>query len=77
MKTYYQFMSEITSDELYDRLVEYGMFSEKLPPIFSAKSFLDYCKNEFFCRQFLLPFLLNYPSYSPILEISFSIILSR
>ncbi len=45
-KTYYDFMSEITSDELYDRLIEYGMFSEKLPPIFSATSFLDYCKTK-------------------------------
>ena len=46
MKTYYDFMSEITSDELYARMVEYGMFSEKLPPVFSAKSFLKYCKTK-------------------------------
>lgn len=46
MKTYYDFMAEITADELYDRLVEYGLFSEKLPPVLSAKSFLDYCKNK-------------------------------
>lgn len=46
MKTYYDFMSEITSDELYDRMVEYGMFSEKLPPVFSATSFLTYCKTK-------------------------------
>ena len=45
-KTYYDFMSEITSDELYDRLVQYGMFSEKLPDILTAESFLDYCKNK-------------------------------
>ena len=46
MKTYYDFMSEITSDELYDRIVEHGMFSEKLPPVFSANSFLAYCKTK-------------------------------
>lgn len=46
MKTYYDFMSEITSEELYDRIVEYGMFSEKLPPIFSSTSFLTYCKTK-------------------------------
>ena len=46
MKTYYDFMSEITSDELYDRIVEYGMFSEKLPPVFSTNSFLTYCKTK-------------------------------
>ena len=32
-------MSEITADELYDRLVSYGMFSEKLPPIFTGDCF--------------------------------------
>ena len=38
-------MSEIKADELYDRLVSYGMFSEKLPPIFTGDLFLNYCKN--------------------------------
>lgn len=38
-------MNEITADELYDRLIEYGLFSEKLPPIFDASSFLLYCKD--------------------------------
>ena len=38
-------MSEIKDDELYDRLVSYGMFSEKLPPIFTGDLFLNYCKN--------------------------------
>lgn len=45
-KTYYDFMKEISPEELYDKLVEYGIFSEKLPPIFSGREFLDYCKNE-------------------------------
>lgn len=45
-KTYYDFMTEITDVELYDRLVQYGMFSEKLPPILTAQTFLDYCKNK-------------------------------
>lgn len=43
-KTYADFMNEITADELYDRLIEYGLFSEKLPPIFDVSSFLDFCK---------------------------------
>ncbi len=38
-KSYYDFMSEITTEELYERLVRYGMFSEKMPPIFTAESF--------------------------------------
>lgn len=45
-KTYYDFMKEISAHEIYDRLVQYGMFSEKLPPVLSAESFLDYCKNK-------------------------------
>ena len=49
MKTYYDFMSEIKPDELYDRLVSYGMFSEKLPSIFTGDLFLNYCKN--ICKQ--------------------------
>ena len=45
LKTYYDFMSEIKADELYDKLVSYGMFSEKLPPIFAGDLFLKYCKD--------------------------------
>lgn len=45
-KTYYDFMAEISADELYDKLVEYGLFSEKLPPVLTTKSFLDYCKTK-------------------------------
>ena len=36
-------MSEIKPDELYDSLVSYGMFSEKLPSIFTGDLFLNYC----------------------------------
>ena len=43
MKSYSSYMDEITGDELYKGLLAYGMFSEKLPPIFSSKSFYDYC----------------------------------
>lgn len=43
-KTYSDFMDEITSDELYDRLIQYGLFSEKLPPVFDCTDFLTYCK---------------------------------
>lgn len=43
-KTYSNFMNEITPDELYDRLIQYGLFSEKLPPVFDCTDFLTYCK---------------------------------
>lgn len=45
-KTYYDFMSEISPEEIYDKLVQHGMFSEKLPPVLSAELFLDYCKKK-------------------------------
>ena len=44
MKTYYDFMNAISSDELYDGLLGYGLFAEKLPPVFTAEAFLTYCK---------------------------------
>lgn len=44
MKSYFDFMNEITDDELYDGLLGYGMFADKLPPVFSSVSFLQYCK---------------------------------
>ena len=44
MKTYYDLMSEITADELFDGLLGHGMFAEKLPPVFTSVPFLDYCK---------------------------------
>lgn len=43
-KTYYDFMNEISGQELYDSFIENGMFSEKLPPIFDCSEFLSYCK---------------------------------
>lgn len=42
-------MEEINEDELYDMLVSYGMFSEKLPPIFTGEKFLEYCKDNKLC----------------------------
>ena len=43
-KKYSDFMDEISSDELYEGLLAYGFFAEKLPPIFSAVPFFNYCK---------------------------------
>ncbi len=41
-KTYSEFMDEITPDELYQGLLAYGLFSEKLPPVFDVTGFYDY-----------------------------------
>lgn len=53
-KTYSDFMIEITDQELYDGLLQYGLFAEKLPPIFDGSDFLQYCKapkNNKLCGQ--------------------------
>lgn len=44
-KSYSDFMNEITATELYTGLLAYGMFSEKLPPVFSSKAFFDYMQS--------------------------------
>lgn len=36
-------MNEITKDELLEGLLGYGMFAEKIPPIFTSKPLYDYC----------------------------------
>ena len=37
-------MEEITSDDLYKGLLGYGMFANRLPPIFTSVSFYNYCE---------------------------------
>jgi hypothetical protein len=44
MKTYSETMNAISADEVYEGLLGYGMFSEKLPPVFTSEDFFDYCK---------------------------------
>lgn len=38
-------MDEISRDELYEGLLAYGFFAEKLPPIFTAVPFFNYCRS--------------------------------
>lgn len=45
MKSYSDFYKEISVDEVYEGLLGYGMFSEKIPPMFTSKPFYDYCKS--------------------------------
>lgn len=42
-KTYSDFMNDITPEELYKGLIEFGLFSEKLPPVFEGREFYNYC----------------------------------
>ncbi len=39
-KKYYDFTNEISPDEIYKGLLAYGLFTEKLPPIFFQNHFL-------------------------------------
>lgn len=43
-RCYIDFLDEISSDELYEGFLAYGFFPEKLPPVFTAVPFFDYCK---------------------------------
>lgn len=43
MKTYNDIMQDIEADELYEALLAYGLFSEKLPPFLSSEDFYKYC----------------------------------
>ncbi|QWI60975.1 RNA-directed DNA polymerase [Bacillus mycoides] len=42
-KKYYEYMSELSSKELYEGLLGHGLFSDKLPPFLTSKGFLNYC----------------------------------
>jgi hypothetical protein len=44
MKTYFDLLGEITPEYLYHGLLAYGLFTEKLPPIFTSNGFFDYCQ---------------------------------
>lgn len=39
-KKYADFMDEISADDLYKGLLAFGLFSNKIPPVFSSTFFL-------------------------------------
>lgn len=43
MKTYFEYMNEFDKDDIYESLLGYGMFSDKLPTCFSSEDFYKYC----------------------------------
>ena len=45
-KKYCEFLEEITADELYEGLLGYGMFANKLPPVFTTEPFLVHQTND-------------------------------
>lgn len=43
MKKYSEYMDEVSAEELFKGLLAEGMFSDKLPPIFTSEPFYEYC----------------------------------
>ena len=43
-KQYSEYLDEISESDLYEGLLGYGMFADKLPPIFTSVHFLSYCQ---------------------------------
>lgn len=43
-KLYIDFINELTKDEIYEGLLAFGLFSDKIPPFLSSESFYEYCK---------------------------------
>ena len=43
-KSYYELLNEISADELFDGLLGYGLFTEKIPPFITTENFLGFCK---------------------------------
>jgi hypothetical protein len=39
-------MKEISPERLYHGLLAHGLFTEKLPPIFTSVNFFDYCQSK-------------------------------
>ncbi len=44
MRKYSDYTDEITTDEIYDRLVGCGLFAEKIPNFLKSDDFLTYTK---------------------------------
>ena len=53
MKSYANYIGEIDKDDVYQGLLGYGMFADKLPPCFSSKKFYEYCltRNSGFAKK--------------------------
>ncbi len=43
-KTYFELLNEISQDELFDGLLGYGLFADKIPPFLTAENFLVFCQ---------------------------------
>ena len=46
IKTYYENLNGLNSEQLYEGLLGYGLFSEKIPKFLTSKSFYDFCLSQ-------------------------------
>jgi hypothetical protein len=44
-KTYHEILNELSSDDIFDGLLGYGLFNEKIPNFLTSETFLTFCKN--------------------------------
>ncbi|MDA3966735.1 RNA-directed DNA polymerase [Helicobacter sp. WB40] len=50
-KTYYECLNQITTDELYEGLLGYGMFAERIPNFLTSETFFEFCKSNEPCFE--------------------------
>lgn len=50
-RNYIDFMDEISSDSLYEGLLGWGLFTDKLPPMFTSEPFMRYCRSHKVCLK--------------------------
>ena len=48
MKTYYDYMAELSAEDVRNGLLGYGLFADKLPNFLSAEAFFTYCNQNGF-----------------------------
>lgn len=44
--SYYKLLNDVSKDTLFDGLLGYGLFAEKIPPFLTAEYFLGFCKDK-------------------------------
>ncbi|EOD7281747.1 hypothetical protein ACLK82_001399 [Campylobacter coli] len=45
IKTYYECLKELSKEELYEGLLGYGMFADRIPNFLTSEYFFEFCKS--------------------------------
>ena len=61
--TYYECIKQISAEEIFDGLLGFGLFSERLPPFLTSEPYLNYTKthnssNEKYSSQFIFMIII-------------------